>query len=80
LHLQVHLLQAKEDLALLQHPVEVDGMFRPRTKGAHPGMVVLMGRLILDVLGIAFHAHHPKGALETCQSIIPCGDDAFSIV
>jgi hypothetical protein len=27
LHLQVSLLQAKEDLALLQHPIEVGGVF-----------------------------------------------------
>jgi hypothetical protein len=31
--LQVHFLHAEEDLALLQHPVEVDELFRPGTKG-----------------------------------------------
>jgi hypothetical protein len=67
-------------MALLQHPIKVDGVFRPGTRGMHPTMVVLPGSLGLDVLSVTFHAHPPKGTLGTRQSILPCSDDAFSTV
>jgi hypothetical protein len=41
------------------------------------GKVVLLGSLSLDVTGIVFRAHPPKGMLEHRQSILPCGDGAF---
>jgi hypothetical protein len=75
LHLQVHLLQAKEDLALLQRPAEADELFRPGANGARPG--VLSGSLGLDVTGITFHTHPDKGTPERCQSILLCGDASF---
>jgi hypothetical protein len=68
LHLQVCLLQAKEDLSLLQHPVKVDRMFRLRTRGTHPGVEVLLGSLSLDVLGVMFHAHPLKSVLGSRQA------------
>jgi hypothetical protein len=39
---------------LLQRSVEANELFRPRTKGADPGKVVLLGNLGLDMTGIAF--------------------------
>jgi hypothetical protein len=42
-----------------------------------PNKVVLLGSLGLHMLGIAFHAHPPKGALESHQSILPHSDGTF---
>jgi hypothetical protein len=55
-------------------------MFRPGTRGAHPGVEALLGRLGLDVLSITFQAHPLKGALRGHQSIHPHNDNTFSIV
>jgi hypothetical protein len=77
LHLQLHLLQAKEDLALIQRAVEANELFRLGTKGTHPGKVVLLGSLILAMTRITFQAHPPKGMLEHRQSILPCGDGSL---
>jgi hypothetical protein len=35
------------------------------------GKVVLLGSLSLDVTGIVFRAHPPKGMLKHRQSILP---------
>jgi hypothetical protein len=43
-----------------------------------PGVEVLLGSLSLDALGVMFCAHPLKGTLRSCQSILPCNDDAFS--
>jgi hypothetical protein len=64
MHLQVHLLQSKEDLVLLQCLAKADELFRQRTKEACSTKVVLLGSLGLDVTGIAFHVHPTKGTLE----------------
>jgi hypothetical protein len=80
LHLQVCLLQAKEDLSLLQHSIKVDGVFRPGTRGTHPGVDVLLGSLSLDALSVMFHAHPLKNTHESRQSILPHSDGALSIV
>jgi hypothetical protein len=62
---------------VLQCPAEADGLFRSATKGVCPGKLVLLGSLGLDVTGITFYAHPPKGTLECYQSILPCGDGSF---
>jgi hypothetical protein len=80
LHLQVCLLQAKEDLSLLQHPVKVDGVFRTGTRGADPGVEVMLGSLGLDALDVTFHAHSLKSTLESHKSILPRSDGAFSTI
>jgi hypothetical protein len=64
---------------LLQHPVKVDGVFEAGSKGTHPGKVVLSGSLCVDVLGVAFQAHPPKGALRSRQSILPCSNGSFQL-
>jgi hypothetical protein len=43
-------------------------------------MVILLGSLGLDAVSITFQAHHPKGALGSHQSTLPCSNDAFSTV
>jgi hypothetical protein len=71
LHIQVHLLQEKEDLALLQCLTEADELFRLGTKGAHPGKVVLLGSLSLDVVGIVFRVHPPSSHSVMSPSLLP---------
>jgi hypothetical protein len=80
LHLYVRVLQGQEDLAFLQRPVEVDEMFRPGARGARLGKEVLLESFSLDILGIMFYVHPPKGALEICQSVLPRGDGAFHAI
>jgi hypothetical protein len=65
LHLQVHLLQAKEDLEFLQCPTEVNELFRSGARGTRPGKEVMPGSLGLDPVGVTFYAHPPEGALES---------------
>jgi hypothetical protein len=77
LHLYVCLMQAKEDLAFLQRPVEANELFGPGARSTHLGKEVLLDTLGSDVTGIPFHAHLSKGALKSCQSILPRGDCAF---
>jgi hypothetical protein len=67
-------------MSLLQHPVEIDGMFRPGTRGAHPSIEVLLRSLGLDAHSVMFHAHSLKSVLKSRQCILPRGDDAFSTV
>jgi hypothetical protein len=43
-------------------------------------MEVLQGSLDLGTLHVTFHAHPLKGALKSCQSILPCCNNTFSIV
>jgi hypothetical protein len=68
LNLQVCLLLAKVDLAVLPRLTELDELFRPGTKGTHPGKGVLLGSLGLGVSAVAFRVHPPEGTLEDCQS------------
>jgi hypothetical protein len=65
---------------LLQHPVEVDGVFKDGSKGTRSGKVVLLGSLSLDVLGVAVHACLSKGMLRSCQSILPRSNGIFPTV
>jgi hypothetical protein len=50
-------------MVFLQHLIEVKRVLAAESKGAHPGKVVLLGSLGLDMFGVAFHAHPPKGEL-----------------
>jgi hypothetical protein len=68
------------DLAFLQHPIEVDELFRPGTRGARPSKEALLDNLYLDVHGITFCVHLAKGALEICQSILLRGDGTFPTI
>jgi hypothetical protein len=52
---------------LLQHPVEVDELFRPRTIGARSGKVVLLGSLGLNTTGITSHVHPPRARLKAAN-------------
>jgi hypothetical protein len=79
-HLQVRLLQAKEDLAFLQHLIEVDELFGPRTRDIHVGEELLLDSLGSDVTGVTFHDHLSKGALRGCQSVLPRGDGTFPAI
>jgi hypothetical protein len=63
----------------LQHPVEVNGVLGVGSKGTHSSEVVLPDILGLGALGV-FHACPPKGALESCQPILPRGDGAFPTI
>jgi hypothetical protein len=65
------------DLAFLQHPVEVDELFRPLTRGVGSGKEILLDNLSLDVTGVTFRVHLPKGVFKSCQPIFPCGDGTF---
>jgi hypothetical protein len=65
LHLQVHLLQAKEDLAFHQCLIEVDELLGPRTRGTRLGKGVLLDNHGLDMTGITFHTHLSKGTLKS---------------
>jgi hypothetical protein len=60
--------------------VEVDELFRPGTRGAHPSKVVLLGSLGLDVPGITFLVRPLKGVLKSHQFILPHGGDAFPAI
>jgi hypothetical protein len=72
LHLQVHLLLAKEDLIFLQRLVEADELFGHGARGVHlVGKEVLLESLGSDATGITFRAHLSKGALKSHQSIFP---------
>jgi hypothetical protein len=64
----------------LQCLVEVDELFRPGTRGAHPGKEVLLHNLSMDMIGITFRAHLPKGTLKSRQSILPRSDGAFPAI
>jgi hypothetical protein len=76
----MHLLQAKEDLAFLQCPVEAGELYGPRTRDACLGKEVLLDSLGSDVMGIMFYEHLSKGALKGCQSILPRGDGTFPAI
>jgi hypothetical protein len=80
LHLQVHLQQAKEDLAFLQHPVEADELFGHGTRGTHLGKEVLLDSHDSNVTGTMFRVQLSKGVLKSCQSIIPRGDGTFPAI
>jgi hypothetical protein len=67
-----------DDLALLQHLVEVDGVFRHVTRGVCFGMVVMLGSLDLDALNVMFHSQPQKGALGIRKSILPRSNGAYT--
>jgi hypothetical protein len=77
LHLQVYLVQAKEDMTFLQCPAEANELFGPGARSTHLGKEVLPDTLGSDATGIPFHVHLSKGALKSHQSILPRGDCAF---
>jgi hypothetical protein len=56
MHLHVHLLQGNEDLAFLQHMVDLIGVLGVGSKGVHPSEVLLPGSFDLGTLGVMFHA------------------------
>jgi hypothetical protein len=64
----------------LQHLVEADELFRPRTRCARLGKEVLLDNLSLVTTDIMFHAHLPKGTLNSRQSIFRHGDGAFPAI
>jgi hypothetical protein len=51
LHLQVCILQAKDDLVFLGHLAKMMELLRPGTRGVHPGKEVPLDSLSLDALG-----------------------------
>jgi hypothetical protein len=59
------------DLPFLQCPVEVDELFRPGTRGAHPSKEVLLDSVGLGMTRITFPVHLPKGTLKSHQSTPP---------
>jgi hypothetical protein len=79
-HLQVRLLEAKEDLTFLQCPVEVGELFGPVARDTHLGEGVLLDSLNSDVTCVMFRVHLSKGALKGHQSILPCGNGTFSAI
>jgi hypothetical protein len=80
LHLQVYLLQAKEDLAFLQCSAKMMELFRPGTRGTRTGNDVPLDSLNLDVFGITFCVCLPKRMCESHQSILPHEDGAFHAI
>jgi hypothetical protein len=64
LHLQVCLLQAKEDLAFLQRLVEVSELFGPRARDVRLGEEVMLDSLSLNVIDVTFPEHLSKGTLK----------------
>jgi hypothetical protein len=55
-------------------------LFRPGTTGMHLHKEVPLDSLGLDAIGITFCARLPKHTCESCQSILPRGDGAFSAI
>jgi hypothetical protein len=70
-HLQVHLLQARKDLAFLQCPIEVNELSGPEARDVRLSKEVMLDSLGSDATGIPFRAHLSKGALKGYQSILP---------
>jgi hypothetical protein len=70
-------MQAKEDLAFLQRPVEVDELFRPGARDVHLGEEVLLDSLSSEASDVMFCEHLSKGVLKGHQAILPHSDGTF---
>jgi hypothetical protein len=80
LHLQVDLLQARNDFAILQHLAKVDELLGLATGGAHLGEEIPLGNIGTDTTSVTFCIGLPMRVREGSQSFIPHDDGTLSAI